>query len=232
MSTCYSGTNPIILVAGDDTNWDDGYRTIQFQLDTDMSLVGFTAKLYIGGLTKSWTTEQVQTKTLNVVFTSAETDLLPVGYINGTFKLLDATNKVRTISSSLPFLVTTNADCPIDNNVSIEFGCTDSVLIRLESVFFSYLNLTDKPSINDVVLTGNKTASQLGLVEEAVEDGKTYARKDGAWVEVAAISDAAIQQMENLIGQAFPADDDDVTDDMQSAQIRQMRVIFNTILGN
>ena len=121
---------PIVIFRGDNTAAFD-LRTIKILLTGDLDLTNATARFDLLGFTKSWTTEEVATGELSIVFDSAQTKAFALGPQMGTLRLFDmstGTPRQLTVVNKIPFFVTNNV-CEIDSqsygvNVSVTSGET------------------------------------------------------------------------------------------------------------
>ena len=121
---------PIVIFRGDNTAAFD-LRTITILLTGDLDLTNATARFDLLGFTKSWTTEEVATGELSIVFDSAQTKAFALGPQMGTLRLFDmstGTPRQLTVVNKIPFFVTNNV-CEIDSqsygvNVSVTSGET------------------------------------------------------------------------------------------------------------
>ena len=116
---------PIVIFRGDNTAAFD-LRTIKILLTGDLDLTNATARFDLLGFTKSWTTEEVATGELSIVFDAAQTKAFALGPQTGTLRLFDmstGTPRQLTVVNKIPFFVTNNV-CEIDSqsygiNVSV-----------------------------------------------------------------------------------------------------------------
>ena len=121
---------PIVIFRGDNTAAFD-LRTIKILLTGDLDLTNATARFDLLGFTKSWTTEEVATGELSIVFDAAQTKAFALGPQTGTLRLFDmstGTPRQLTVVNKIPFFVTNNV-CEIDSqsygiNVSVTSGET------------------------------------------------------------------------------------------------------------
>ena len=107
---------PIVIFRGDNTAAFD-LRTIRILLTGDLDLTNATARFDLLDFTKSWTTEEVATGELSIVFDSAQTKSFALGPQTGTLRLYDmstGTPRQLTIVNKIPFFVT-NRVCEIDS---------------------------------------------------------------------------------------------------------------------
>jgi hypothetical protein len=84
----------ITIYRGEDTDFADA-PPIPVTFTTDLDVTGFTAEIYFGSVVKTFTSEEVQTKTLGLVYSAAETSSFFPGKGWATLKLYDTKGKVR-----------------------------------------------------------------------------------------------------------------------------------------
>ena len=84
----------IVIYRGEDTEFANS-DPIPITLNTEMDLTGYTAKLYFGNVVKSYGPEDVETKSLPLAFTAAETEGFFPGKGYATVKVYDTENRVR-----------------------------------------------------------------------------------------------------------------------------------------
>lgn len=107
---------PIVIFRGDNTAAFD-LRTIKILLTGDLDITNATARFDLLGFTKSWTTEEVATGELSIVFTAEQTKAFALGPQSGMLRLFDmstGTPRQLTVVNNIPFFVT-NRVCEIDS---------------------------------------------------------------------------------------------------------------------
>lgn len=111
--------NYITIIKGDDTNFiDDQFIVIHFKTDIDMS--GFKAIFSLGEVKLTY--GELSSKRIEIILSKEITSELETGKQFGELKLIDTKNRVRTITSVIPFLVqkTVNSSPTYINN-TLEF---------------------------------------------------------------------------------------------------------------
>lgn len=125
---------PIVIFRGDNTAAFD-LRTIKILLTGDLDLSHATAKFTLLNFTKSWTTEEVATGELSIVFDSAQTKAFALGPQTGTLRLFDmstGTPRQLTVVNKIPFFVTNNV-CEIDSqSYGVNVRVTSGDVINIE----------------------------------------------------------------------------------------------------
>ena len=84
----------ITIYRGEDTDFA-GAQPIPVSFTTDLDVTGFTAEIYFGSVIKTFTPEEVQTKTLGLVYSAKETESFFPGKGWATLKLYDMEGRVR-----------------------------------------------------------------------------------------------------------------------------------------
>lgn len=155
----------IILIKGDDTNWND-QQSFVINLDTTLDLTqGFSAQFTIGNIVKEF--DSIVDNKIYPVLTNKETSQLPLGYINGVLKIYDSKKRIKTIKSNIPFVVqkgvfTSNKDINADSEslpieeINLTINSTDII---------DYNSIVNKPVLNGHELKGEVvlTKSDIGL---------------------------------------------------------------------
>lgn len=99
---CNCNDKAIIIVRGNDTNFNDGnFLTINLYT-TILDLSTFKATFKLGSIFRQ--IDDISSGIISLDFTAAETSKLPQ-FCYGTLKLIDASNRVATIESLIPFQV-------------------------------------------------------------------------------------------------------------------------------
>lgn len=101
---CCTHDNRIVIVSGDDTQFNDGNLLTIELISDELDFSEFTAKFVLGGITKSF--DDLSSGIINLNYNSQETSTLPYGNINGTLYILDSLKRRATIETIVPFFVT------------------------------------------------------------------------------------------------------------------------------
>lgn len=111
--------NYITIIKGDDTNFiDDQFIVIHFKTDIDMS--GFKAIFSLGEVNLTY--GELSSKRIEIILSKEITSQLQTGKQFGELKLIDTKNRVRTITSVIPFLVQNTVNfSPTYINNTLEF---------------------------------------------------------------------------------------------------------------
>lgn len=92
----------ITIIQGDDTNFiNDQFIVVNFNTDIDLS--GFTATFSLGDVTLSY--GNLSEKMFEIILSNEITSNLKLGKQYGELKLIDTSNRIRTITSIIPFLI-------------------------------------------------------------------------------------------------------------------------------
>jgi hypothetical protein len=84
----------ITIYRGEDTDFA-GALPIPVSFTTDIDVTGFTAEILFGSVVKTFASEEVETKTLGLIYTAAETSSFFPGKGWATLKLYDKDGRVR-----------------------------------------------------------------------------------------------------------------------------------------
>lgn len=94
----------ITIVKGDDTDFlDNQYLVVNF--NTEIDLAGFQAIFKLGSIELLY--PDLSAKYIEIILSKEVTNALPKGKLYGTLQLVDKENRVRTITTVLPFNVIT-----------------------------------------------------------------------------------------------------------------------------
>lgn len=143
--------NYITIIKGDDTNFiDDQFIVIHFKTDIDMS--GFKAIFSLGEVKLTY--GELSSKRIEIILSKEITAQLQTGKQFGELKLIDTKNRVRTITSVIPFLVqnTVNNSPTYINNI-LEFVTelnNEYLEIKLET---AGLTVTDAENLKNTCIT-------------------------------------------------------------------------------
>lgn len=146
----------IKLYRGDSTDFSD-QRTITITLTTPFPLSGCSATFSLQGVNKTFA--DISGGVIQLVYTSLDTVIMPIGSCFGRLRIFDGSGRVKTVCNSIPFEITQEV-------------ITDE---------------TDEYSVTVTLESGNveiSVVSTLGYIGEAPVDGTLYGRKDGAWEAV------------------------------------------------
>ena len=160
---------PITIVRGDDTNWNDE-QTFTINLISELDLTQFKAQFIIGPIVKNF--DSVVDNKIQPILTHPDTLKLTLGPARGIVKLIDQQGRIKTIASGIPFLVkrgvysTTSATATALPTAEINTNLTQvtpsSIDITVANLI-DYADIGNKPRINGVELNGDKTSEELGL---------------------------------------------------------------------
>ena len=137
----------ITIVKGDDTDFlDNQYIVVNFNTDIDLS--GFRAVFKLGSVEIEFA--DLSQKYLEIILSAEFTSTLQKGKMYGTLKLIDTENRIRTVTTAIPFNVITKVlnatqissqsiqlDVKMDKN---EFNIDMNILGLSKTVAQSYLN--------------------------------------------------------------------------------------------
>ncbi len=141
----------ITLFRGDDTAFG-GAKSLRVTIETKESLAGCCAEFGVCGVVKR--VRDVSTGTFLLSFTGEDTAKMPLGEHVATLRVFDDESRRRTVSNTIRVRVTERVDLVYNNEQSVNVSIGAQVAWR---------NVRDKPSINGVVLEGDKTTKELGI---------------------------------------------------------------------
>lgn len=153
----------IVLIKGDDTNWND-QQMFLINIETKLDLSqGFSAEFILGDIIKEF--DKILDNKIYPVLSNKETSTLSLGPLNGTLKIFDSEKRIRTIKSNIPFLIrggvySSNEDINVDGKTlpieEINISVKSSDII-------DYNSLSNIPTLNNHLIKGNVTLEQIGL---------------------------------------------------------------------
>lgn len=118
----------ITIIQGDDTNFlGDQFLVINFNTDIDLS--GFTATFSLGDVTLTY--GDLSGKNFEVILSDEITSNLKLGKQYGELKLIDTEQRIRTVTSVIPFLVKKGVNEEIkfvNNSLEVSMNINDTVL--------------------------------------------------------------------------------------------------------
>lgn len=144
----------IVLFCGDDSNFV-GNQTIFIELETDLDTTGCKAHLKYISKTFTWNAIP-EDKRLELVFSAEETKAMPLGDWDAELWLEDAQGRRRTVSNQIRIRVT--------KSVEDAYWSEDPQSIKASiGNAFDYNNAYNKPTLNGVVIEGNKTSEDYHI---------------------------------------------------------------------
>ena len=150
----------IKLFKGDVTDFN-GNKFLTIYLDTTTSLTGFKAKFRLGSFVQEFA--DITSKTLQVVIPHEVTRQFPVGNLNGMLRLEDSSGRLQTVTNTIPFAITKEVFTQEEQEIILPMPDNYPISITLQLLSDNYEDFINKPSINGVILTGNKTSAELKL---------------------------------------------------------------------
>jgi len=145
----------ITIIKGDDTNFlEDQFVVVSFNTDYDLS--GFTATFQLGDVILTY--GNLSSKQFEIILSSEITSNLKLGKQYGELKLIDTQNRIRTLSSVIPFLIQDS----VKNSPSY---------INNELQFVTKIN---NESIDILLEIGGITRSEAELVKQHCENSRNY----------------------------------------------------------
>lgn len=118
----------ITIIQGDDTNFlEDQFVVVNFNTSIDLS--GFTATFTLGDVTLTY--GNLSGKTFEIILSNEITSNLKIGKQYGELKLIDNSNRIRTVSSVIPFIVKKGVDETItfvNSSLNVSMNINDTVI--------------------------------------------------------------------------------------------------------
>lgn len=96
---------PIRIHKGDSTVFANVSRFLTFNIDTELDLIGYTAKFILCSVIKTIT--DIKSRKFDVILTSEETQKLREGLHYGSIVFTDNKGNTKTVINTIPFEITT-----------------------------------------------------------------------------------------------------------------------------
>ncbi len=141
----------ITLYRGDDAAFR-GVKRLRVTVETKESLAGCCAEFELCGIVKR--VPDVSTGSFYLALTGEDTRGMPLGVHSATLRVFDEEGRRRTVSNAIRVCVTERVEAAYagDDAINVALGAT-----------VAWRSVADKPSINGVVLEGDKSTSDLGI---------------------------------------------------------------------
>lgn len=135
--SCCDNSKSIVLVRGDDTNFNDQvFLTLRLNT-TILDLANSSAKFILGDIVKTY--DDLSSGVIEVNYKSSETSTFPEGKLNGVLRIYDRLKRRGTIESYIPFCVVSNvsgnaiATKPFEMAINVEQGGENILNIDVEA---------------------------------------------------------------------------------------------------
>ena len=141
----------ITLYRGDDTTFK-GVKRLRVTIESKESLAGCSATFEVCGVVKH--VPDVSTGSFYLSLTGEDTAKMPLGAHVATLRVYDDESRRRTVANTIMVCVTERIGdaYPGEEDIAVSLGA-----------MVEWRNVSDKPSVNGVVLEGNKTTKELGI---------------------------------------------------------------------
>ena len=141
----------ITLYRGDDTTFK-GVKRLRVTIESKESLAGCSATFEVCGVVKH--VPDVSTGSFYLSLTGEDTAKMPLGTHTATLRVYDDESRRRTVANTIMVCVTERIGdaYPGEEDIAVSLGA-----------MVEWRNVSDKPSVNGVVLEGNKTTKELGI---------------------------------------------------------------------
>lgn len=154
-------TKNITLVRGDDTNFfNQTLLVVSFK--TVLNLDGYKLRLTVENPTNIMKQFEVHNNTAEINFGKIDSSTFGIGEHKANLKLIDTLGRVKTM-----YLLNINVEDEFDASIDIFNEYEIEIELDTDGInkYKNYNELHNKPSINDVLLDGNKTFEDLGITE-------------------------------------------------------------------
>ena len=162
-------TNKIItLVRGDDSNFlNQVLLVVHFK--TNLNLDGYKARFTVENPTNFIKNFEVLNNAVEVNLDKIFSSTLEVGRHRCNIKLIDTLNRVKTVKN-FEINITNEFDSTYiyPNEYELEVVLDDGI-----NKYKNYNELSNKPSINNVILEGNKTFDEIGATRHMIDISNT-----------------------------------------------------------
>lgn len=152
--------NPIKIFKGDDTDFNNS-KFLSIKINTEMDLTGFKGIFKLG---KFKTEQDMQSKTMEIVIPHEVTALMLNGTHNGIFTLIDTQNRFKTLSNTIPFLVTSEVFTQEEDSIDLPVpeGYPYEIIVELGGAS-DYNSLQNIPTFEGQPIKGNLTFQSTGI---------------------------------------------------------------------
>lgn len=153
-------TNPIKIFKGDDTDFNNS-KFLSIKINTEMDLTGFKGIFKLG---KFKTEQDMQSKTMEIVIPHEVTALMLNGTHTGIFTLIDTQNRVKTLSNTISFLVTSEVFTQEEDSIELPVpdGFPYEIIVELGGTN-DYNSLQNIPTFEGQPIKGNLTFQSTGI---------------------------------------------------------------------
>lgn len=166
--SCCDTSNSIVLVRGDDTNYNN-QQFLTLRLNTTvLDLSNSSARLTLGDIVKTY--DNISSGVIEVNYTGVESSTLPEGKLNGVLRIYDNLKRRATIESYIPFYVISNvsgnaiATRPFEMTINVEQGGQNILNIDVEAgVTVEVGTTTTLPTGEDAYVVNSGTPTHLVL---------------------------------------------------------------------
>lgn len=162
-----SSKTMISIYRGEDTQFA-GAEPISVEIDTELDLTGCTAELYFGSIVKSFDSEQLNKKTLPLVFTAEETETFFPGKGYAIVKVKDSEGRVSVLKKFVIDVRMRDSAAPAPDRRDVAEAMASFEQIR--DAAYGLSELTEKDGIEKV--------------KEALNQVLSAAKKRGEYSEV------------------------------------------------
>ena len=166
--SCCDTSKSIVLVRGDDTNYNN-QQFLTLRLNTTvLDLSNSSARLTLGDIVKTY--NDISSGVIEVNYTGVESSTLPEGKLNGVLRIYDNLKRRATIESYIPFCVISNvsgnavATRSFEMTINVEQGGQNILNIDVEAgVSVEVGTTTTLPAGSDAYVHNSGTENHLRL---------------------------------------------------------------------
>ena len=167
----------ITIVKGDDTDFlDNQYLVVKF--NTDINMAGFKAIFTLDNIELNY--PDLSAKYIEIILSNEVTSKLKTGKMYGTLKLIDTEDRIRTVTTVIPFNVITKvmnnsvqvSDQSIQIDVSInknEFNVDMSIVGLSKTVAEGYLTKMQQYDSTLTSIADNVSELNANVNEKALQ---------------------------------------------------------------
>jgi len=121
--------NRIKIFKGDDTNWNGEQFLTLYISSTQIDLTGMKAKFILGSFNETY---DIGEEPISISLTRAVTGEFSYGPIDGIIQILDTQNRIKTVSNTIPFLVTNKVQDAQDAIYNVEVSPNSPLDIEIK----------------------------------------------------------------------------------------------------
>ena len=141
----------LTIFRGDDFSFDGDSRRVVVKFNTDLDLIGWSAKFNLLDNVKS--TDDITSRTWTFQYTAEETMMLPLGRTFGKLSIYDANGDERQIAKVVVDIVDCIPCPPLEGTIAVS----------IDNLVVNYDLLEDKPALNGKTIEGAHDSSYYDI---------------------------------------------------------------------